>query len=150
MPFLAFLFSSGGIITILGIACAALLAMWDYRGDQITARDTKIAMREAEIVSVAEDANRNAAAAARIRADWQRADAIVAQRDRELANAKTRLEAARRSARAVPAGSCAAPQSLVALSRGLRGVPADTADRPPNPDRARDAPRPVVKPRVPG
>ena len=150
MPFLPLIFGNLKLIAI-GIAALAFAGLWlraDYLSNKLEARERTIALREAEIVSVADDANRNAAAATRIRADWERADAIVAQRDKDLADARKRLKIARNAANAVPASVCGPSQRLLAYVGGLRGDATSAVNGPPSAGGARNAPIPVAKPSV--
>lgn len=116
MPFLALL--SGGKMILYGAIAVAVLgawAAWEYRGNKIERLEATVALRAAEIASVAEDANKNAAAAARLREEWKRADAVVATRDKELTDVRNRLKAARNAANAVPVSACTTGSPRLAL-----------------------------------
>ena len=130
MPFLALL--SGGKMILYGAIAVAVLGawgMWEYRGNKIERLEAERNAARAEVVSVAEDANRNAAAAARIKSDWQRADAIAAKRDKELTDVRKELKAARNAANALPASACTAGSPrLAAYAERLRRPGAGPVD----------------------
>lgn len=143
MPFLLPLLGNWKLIAF-GVIALFVAGLWlraDYLSNKLEARERTIALREAEIASIAEDANRNAAAAARIRAEWQRADAATARARKDLANAQDRLKAARNAADAIAPGKCGASERIASFADRLRqpGASADHGSERRNPARGSTA-----------
>lgn len=147
MPLLAF-FGPGKLILygVIALAVAGAYGVWTYRGNKIDRLERENAAARVEIAATAATANENAAAAARIKADWERADQIVIQRNKELADAEDRIKAAQRMARARPASQCGPGERLLAYVGGLRQPSAAAVD---GTSRRDSVPRPTPKPARP-